>query len=155
MAGKKQSSDLSGVHLWLVMMKAYRSVRAADLESIRGTGLGLSDFAVLELLLHKGPTPVNTIGRTVDLTSGSITTAVDRLSGRGLVRRRQDGEDRRVFRVELTAKGRRLIERAFGEHAARLETIFSGLTKAERESLLSLHRKLGFHAEVSGELNGA
>ena len=39
----------------------------------------MSDFAVLEALLHKGAQPVNVIGKRVFLTSGSITTAIDRL----------------------------------------------------------------------------
>ncbi|MEM7144437.1 MAG: MarR family transcriptional regulator [Verrucomicrobiota bacterium] len=151
MVKRGQREDLRGVHLWLVMMKAYRAVRAADMESIRGTRLGLSDFAVLELLLHKGATPVNVIGRTVDLTSGSITTAVDRLEGKKLVKRRRDVEDGRVFRVSLTAKGERLIERAFGEHAERLESVFSALTKGERAEFLRLNRKLGKSAMAASE----
>jgi MarR family 2-MHQ and catechol resistance regulon transcriptional repressor len=132
------------------MMKAYRSVQAVALESIGSTGLGLSDFAVLELLLHKGPTPVNAIGRWVKLTSGSITTAVDRLQERDLVRRRQDEGDRRVFHVELTAKGRRLIGKAFEGHAEDLEEVFGCLTKEERGAWLSLLRKAGRHAEALG-----
>ncbi len=72
--------DRSGLHLWLVLWKAYESVRAHADRDIRGLGVGFSDFAVLELLLHKGPTPVNAIGQRVHLTSGSITAAVDRLA---------------------------------------------------------------------------
>jgi len=59
--------DRSGLHVWLVLWKAYESVRAHADRHIRGLGLGFSDFAVLELLLHKGPTPVNAIGQRVHL----------------------------------------------------------------------------------------
>jgi MarR family 2-MHQ and catechol resistance regulon transcriptional repressor len=128
------------------MMKAYRSAQGVALESIGSTGLGLSDFGVLEMLLHKGPMPVNAIGRKVHLTSGSITTAVDRMQGRGLVKRRQDDRDRRVYHVALTAKGRRLIEKAFERHAEDLEGVFVSLTKTEKESWLALHRKVGRRA---------
>jgi len=55
-----------------------------------------SDFAVLEALLHKGPLPVNEIGKKILLTSGSITVAIDRLEKRGLVERRAHGTDRRA-----------------------------------------------------------
>jgi MarR family 2-MHQ and catechol resistance regulon transcriptional repressor len=58
---------------------AHRSIAAHD--------LGFSDFTILEALLHKGPMLVNEIGRRIELTSGSITTAVDRLEARGLVER--------------------------------------------------------------------
>jgi MarR family 2-MHQ and catechol resistance regulon transcriptional repressor len=152
---KNQGPDLSAPHLWLVMMKAYRSAQAVALESIGSTGLGLSDFAVLEMLLHKGPMPVNAIGKKVSLTSGSMSTAADRLQERGLVRRRQDDRDRRVFHVALTAKGQRLIEKAFDGHAKDLEEVFVSLTKAEKESWLALHRKVGRMAESLTEARGA
>src|ERR1035438_9424421 len=60
-------------HVWLVMMKAMRALTRYAAAGIEETGLGLSDFGVLELLLHKGPLPVNTIGPIVNLTPGSIS----------------------------------------------------------------------------------
>src|SRR5437764_9168991 len=86
-ANKKKIADVSGTHLWLVMMKAHRALQRLATRSIESSGVGLSDFAVLEMLLHKGPQPVNEIGRRIELTSGAITTAVDRLESRGLVTR--------------------------------------------------------------------
>ncbi|MFZ1998607.1 MAG: MarR family transcriptional regulator, partial [Candidatus Sulfotelmatobacter sp.] len=62
-------------HVWLVMMKAMRALTKYAAAGIEETGLGLSDFGVLEVLLHKGPLPVNTIGPIVDLTPGSISIA--------------------------------------------------------------------------------
>lgn len=85
--------------------------------SLSALGLGHSDFAVLEVLLHKGPQPVNVIGKKVLLTSASITAAVDRLESRKLVQRRADSKDRRSRIVQLTKTGRHLIERAFQKHA--------------------------------------
>jgi DNA-binding MarR family transcriptional regulator len=66
---------------------------------------------VLEVLLRKGPLPVNTIGPKVWLTPGSISVAVDRLVKKGLVSRKDRAADRRVRQVELTAKGQALITR--------------------------------------------
>jgi len=138
-----KTEDLSGVHLWLVLWKAASAVRARAEEHIAALGLGESDFAVLELLLHKGPTPVNTIGRKVLLTSGSITTAVDRLAARKLVRRAVDARDGRVRQVELTAAGRALIQPAYTDHARAMERAAAGLNREERAILLPLLRKLG------------
>src|SRR5260370_39514393 len=81
-------------HVWLVMMKEMRSLTRYASAGIEETGLGLSDFGVLEVLLHKGPLPVNTIGPIVDLTPGSISIAVDRLFAKGLVTRVESTEDR-------------------------------------------------------------
>ncbi|MGB0744663.1 MAG: MarR family transcriptional regulator, partial [Opitutales bacterium] len=64
----------SGTHLFLLLWKASHAVMRYDEHSIRDAGFNsLSDFAVLEVLLHKGSLPVNTIGEKVLLTSGSIT----------------------------------------------------------------------------------
>ena len=81
-------------HAWLVMMKAMRALTRYAAAGIEETGLGLSDFGVLEVLLNKGPLPVNTIGPIVDLTPGSISIVVDRLFAKGLVTRVESTEDR-------------------------------------------------------------
>ena len=138
--------DSSGVHVWLVLMKAFQALFPHAAGSIKRTELGDSDFRVLEALLHKGPLPVNTVGPKVWLTPGSISVAVDRLVKKGLVSRKDRAGDRRVRQVELTAKGRALITRGFREHAAAMETAVSVLSKTERLTLLRLLKKLGKHA---------
>ncbi|HKW97924.1 MAG TPA: MarR family winged helix-turn-helix transcriptional regulator [Bryobacteraceae bacterium] len=135
-----------GIHLWLVLWKAYAALQAHAYQDIRSSGLGLSDFAVLEMLLHKGPAPVNAIGAQVDLTSGSISVAIDRLAHKGLVKRRDDPDDRRARMVHLTPRGRKLIERAFERHAAAMERATSGLSQTERAQAVRLLKKLGMHA---------
>lgn len=143
----------TGVHTWLVLWKAARAVETRARRSIDGAGLCASDFGVLEALLHKGPLPVNVLGRKVLLTSGSITTAVDRLARRGLVARHDDPDDRRVRRVSLTDEGRALITPVFDRHAADLEDVVSRLTADERTTLVALLRKVGKGAE--GVVDGA
>ena len=138
--------DSTGVHVWLVLMKVFQALFPHAEESIKRTQLGDSDFRVLEVLLHKGALPVNTIGPKVWLTPESISVAVDRLVKRGLVSRKDHPNDRRVRRVELTPKGRALITRGFGEHAAAMEHVAGVLSKHERLTLLRLLKKLGKHA---------
>src|SRR5258708_8900129 len=125
--------DTSGVHVWLVIGKAFQAVaaRAAKSLNVSRTGLGDSDFRVLEVLLHKGPLPVNTIGPKVWLTPGSISVAVDRLVKKGLVKRKNT-DDRRVRLVELTPKGRAVITKTFREHAAAMEEAARGPLQKER-----------------------
>src|ERR1700747_539813 len=100
-------------HAWLVMMKAMRALTRYAAAGIEETGLGLSAFGALEVLLHTGPLPVNTIGPIVDLTPGSISIAVDRLFAKGLVTRVESTEDRRVRIVGLTSRGKALLGGAF------------------------------------------
>ncbi len=140
--------ETSGTHLWLVLWKAYDSVRAHAVRHIESLGLGLSDFGVLEILLHKGPLPVNTIGGMIRLTSGSITSAIDRLEKKGLVERAGDPGDRRSRIVHLTDIGRKLISCAFADHEAAMERATSGLSPDEREQAAMLLKKLGLHAQA-------
>src|ERR1039458_10586316 len=78
----------SGLRVWLILWKAYEAMREHARTHAESLELCLSDFGVLEVVLEKGPTPVNAIGEKIRLTSGSITTAVDRLERKGLVERR-------------------------------------------------------------------
>jgi MarR family 2-MHQ and catechol resistance regulon transcriptional repressor len=140
------NQDSSATRLWLILWKAARAVEQNALNSLAGLGLGLSEFAVLEALLHKGPLPVNAIGRKVLLTSGSITSAIDRLESRRLVRRAVDPRDSRSRIVHLTAAGRRLIAKAFQRHACDMEETLAVLKSAERVELVRLLKKAGMWA---------
>jgi MarR family transcriptional regulator, 2-MHQ and catechol-resistance regulon repressor len=141
-------------HVWLVMMKAMRALTRYAAAGIEETGLGLSDFAVLEVLLHKGPLPVNTIGPIVDLTPGSISIAVDRLFAKGLVSRVESGEDRRVRIVALTSRGGDLIAPAFRKHAGQMRKVFSELSSEELRSLEVALKKIGKRAAALMEQRG-
>jgi MarR family transcriptional regulator, 2-MHQ and catechol-resistance regulon repressor len=133
--------------LWLVLWRAYDSLREHAERNIASIGLGFSDFAVLEYLLHKGPSPVNIVGAKIRLTSGSITAAVDRLERKGMVERRDNPSDRRARIVHLTAAGSKVIECAFSDHEAAMDHAASGLTAAERKLAVDLLRKLGLTAQ--------
>jgi MarR family transcriptional regulator, 2-MHQ and catechol-resistance regulon repressor len=133
-------------HVWLVMIKAMRALTRYAVAGIEDTGLGESDFRVLEILLHKGPLPVNTIGPIVDLTPGSISIAVDRLFTKGLVSRIESKEDRRVRIVALTQKGKDLIVPAFRRHSAQMRKVFGELTDGELQGLEAALKKIGKRA---------
>jgi MarR family 2-MHQ and catechol resistance regulon transcriptional repressor len=143
----QRPGDSSGVHLWLVLMKAHRSlVRHAE-QSIQSLEMCISDFGVLEVLLHKGPQSVGEIGRRVELTSGSITTAIDRLEQRGLVARTAHASDRRARVVHLTPAGKAHITKEFARHKDAMDRAAHGLSKTERGTLVELLKKLGTTAE--------
>lgn len=138
--------DTSGTHVWLILMKVHRALAKHAAHSIEELDMCVSDFAVLELLLHRGPQPVNAIGRRLDLTSGSITTAIDRLERRQFVVRGFDARDRRARIVSLTREGKARITEVFGHHKRAMDRAAAGLSPKERESLIGLARKLGTSA---------
>jgi MarR family 2-MHQ and catechol resistance regulon transcriptional repressor len=138
-------------HTLLVMLKALRAIRHFALPAIFKAGLGESDFRVLEVLLHKGPMPVNAIGPKVDLNPGSVSVAVDRLYKKGLVSRVESESDRRVRSVELTEKGRRVFVPVFRQHAALIKRAFQDVSPQERRQLEEVLKRIGRRAEKVSE----
>src|ERR1700736_6639864 len=144
---RERRADSSGVHVWLVLMKAHRSMARHAARSAVCLETCISDFAVLEVLLHKGPQSVGEIGRRVDLTSGSITTAIDRLEKRRLVARAAHASDRRARVVHLTPDGKARITQVFATHKEAMDRAAHGVSKAERVALIELLKRLGTTAE--------
>ncbi len=134
------------LRLFTVLMRASQTVAAHARRDISRHGLTPSEFGVLELLLHKGPTPLGAVGQKILLTTGSVTHVIDTLEKKGLVRRVACPSDRRVLYADLTDQGRELIVRAFPEHAECLRNAMSGLSPEEQETLANLAKRLGLSA---------
>jgi MarR family 2-MHQ and catechol resistance regulon transcriptional repressor len=128
--------------LWVVLARAYQSVAARSRSDIAARGLSASAFAVLEALLHKGPLTACELRDSILLTGGATTYVVDSLEREGLVTR-SAGMDRRIRRVSLTTSGCDLISRQFPPHAALIVEAVAGLSAEERETAISLLKKLG------------
>jgi MarR family 2-MHQ and catechol resistance regulon transcriptional repressor len=145
-----RGARIEAPRLWIVLSRCYRAVGQVAERSIAEAGLGLSDFAALEALLHKGPQTITEIQAKVLLASGSMTAAVDRLERKGLVVRRSTPNDRRSKILELTPEGKRVVEAAFGRHAAELEAAMTVLNQKEKRQLYGLLKKLGLFAAGKG-----
>lgn len=142
-------TDQSAIHTWLVLMKAHRTLARHATRSIEALDMCLSDFGILEALLHKGPQSVKELGRRIELTSGSMTAAIDRLEARHLVGRADHATDRRAWVIHLTPAGKALITRVFAGHQEAMEkAMSSGLSRADRATLTDLLRRLGTSAEA-------
>jgi len=148
----KVSAQVQAPRLWLVLSRCYRAMSHVAERSVAEAGLGLSDFAALEALLHKGPLTITDIQAKVLLASGSMTAAVDRLERKGLVVRRATPSDRRAKVLELTPEGKRVVEAAFRRHAVELAAAMAILNATEKRRLYGLLKKLGiFAAEARAE----
>jgi MarR family transcriptional regulator, 2-MHQ and catechol-resistance regulon repressor len=135
--------------LWIVLARCHRALSLLVERSVADQGLCLTDFMLLEALLHKGPLTISEIQAKVLLASGSMTAAVDRVEKRGLVIRKTTPEDRRARVLELTPEGRRLIRAAYKEHTTDLEAAMQILDNKERQQLYNTAKKLGrFASEI-------
>jgi len=148
-SGSEAKGVLDAPRIWLVLARAYGSIAAYIESSFGDRGFGLTDFMVLEVLLHKGPLTISAIGEKVLLASASMTSAIDRLEKRGLVRRAGSECDRRIRMVELTCEGRIFAEQIYRHHVEDIERIAADLSAEERRVLHSGLKKMGLAAQAA------
>jgi DNA-binding MarR family transcriptional regulator len=111
-------------------------------------GLQVGEADVLFTLFRAGPphhlSPTHLADSTL-VTTGTMTSRLDKLEQRGLVRRVANREDRRGLVIELTAEGRKLVDGLVDDHVANEEEMLAGLSERERRQLTSILRKLVAH----------
>jgi MarR family 2-MHQ and catechol resistance regulon transcriptional repressor len=140
--------ETSSAALWVVLARAYRSIAAFVERSVAALDIGLSDFMILEALLHKGPLTMSELCEAALITNASMTAAIDRLEERAFLERAADKQDRRVRRVQLTVQGTALIKRLYARHERDLEEVMSGIPPAERAELRRGLKAIGLAAQA-------
>lgn len=138
-----QNETERALKLYIVLSRASKVIAEEVVKTIEKHGLNPTEFAVLELLHHKGRQPIQKIGQKILLSSGSMTYVVDKLAKRGLLERVFCEEDKRVTYMSITVDGKNLIESIFPAHADRIESIMSVLSPEEQELAIALLKKLG------------
>jgi MarR family 2-MHQ and catechol resistance regulon transcriptional repressor len=147
-------TDTSAAALWVVLARAYRAMAAFVEHSVATLDIGLSDFMILEALLHKGPLTMTELCQAALITNASMTAAIDRLEERKFVERVASKEDRRVRRVQLTPQGTALIKRLYTRHERDLEEVMASVPAAQRAELRRALKTIGLAAQAGLSSNG-
>lgn len=142
MDDQKREIDLK---LFVVLSRAYRAILDHVKKDIKSHGLNPTEFAVLELLYHKGPQPLQQIGEKILITSGSITYVVDKLEQKKYLMRKPCGKDRRIIYGTITEEGTKFMDEIFPSHHARIQQLMHGLDDEEKEQAIQLLKKLGLN----------
>lgn len=129
-----------------VLLRSAQSVQDATKKDIAKYNLNQTEFAVLELLYHKGDQPIQVIGKKILIASSSITYVVDKLEEKNYVTRRACPTDRRVTYAGITENGKELMDKIFPEHVEKIEEIFEKLSDQEVSTLIEYLKKVGLHA---------
>lgn len=137
--GKEKDLSLKSL---IALTRCYQSVHKRETRTIKDAGVTVSQFAVLELLYHKGDMRVCEITEKVLSTAGNMTVIIENLVKDGMVTRTIDPNDRRVNLISLTEKGRKIIADNFPNHVDNIDEIFSALSMDEKENLVNLLKKL-------------
>lgn len=130
---------MTDVNLKLVIATArcYNTVFSRIEKNVQEYGLNISEFGVLEMLLHKGEQPVQKIAEKILVTSGTITYVLDKLQKKELIYRRKCDKDKRIFYISLTQKGDELIRDAFEKHKKFLDELFHGLEDDMKNNIVT------------------
>lgn len=144
---KHMEEVAASLKLFVVLSRAIQSIEKQVIKNVKTYDLNLTEFAVLELLYHKGDQPVQKIGQKILLASSSITYVVDKLEEKGYICRRACKEDRRVTYVSITEQGKELMDKIFPEHREELNKIMGGLNLEEKLDLIEKLKKLGLFAK--------
>lgn len=136
----------TALKLFVVLNRALAAVQAHSRADIESHGLTDGEFAILEVLHHKGPLLLGEVQKRILASSGGITFLVDRLEKRGLVTREPCPTDRRARYAALTPEGSALMTRIFPAHAEAIRRAMSGLGLADQRQAIALLRTLGTEA---------
>ena len=129
--------------LFIVLSRAHKAINESTNQFFQQNGVNPTEFAVLELLFHKGRQPLQQIGNKILLASGSITYVVDKLEKRGYLNRVSCPKDRRVTYAEISEEGAPFMSEIFPKHEQQLNEIMNVLTTEEKEMAIELLKKLG------------
>lgn len=135
--------------LFIVLSRAYRAINENVNKLIQTYGLNPTEFAVMELLYHKGDQPLQQIGGKILLASGSITYVVDKLEEKGYLRRVACPTDRRVTFAQITENGKEMIENIFPSHEQKINELMSELSFEEKDKVIELVKRLGLSVAKS------
>ena len=131
------------LRLWVDLARCAASVHRVSARDIQRYGLTQPQFAVLEVLYHKGSLPLRVIGEKLLVTGGNVTYVADQLEKGGYLRRERSASDRRVIHACLTAKGASLMARIFPRHARAIARAAAALSPREQAALARLLVKWG------------
>ena len=132
-----------------VLLRSSQSIEEVLRKDMQKYGLNMTEFAVLELLYHKGDQPIQKIGEKILITSGSITYVVDKLEKKGFAQRLACPSDRRVTFASITEKGQTFMEDIFPQHEKKVAEIFSVLDDTQQQQFIEMAKLVGLHAKNS------
>ncbi|WP_441000017.1 MarR family winged helix-turn-helix transcriptional regulator [Fodinibius sp. SL11] len=131
------------LNAFIKLMRATETINNRLNRQLSDVGLTISQFGVLEALLHLGPLNQKALGEKLLKSGGNITLVIDNLEKSGWVERHQDPEDRRSMLIHLTDEGEEFISDYFPKHLDRIVSEFEVLSDNELEQLGNICKKLG------------
>lgn len=128
-----KSTFTQAIRSWMDVFM-HRSMRSWG-QYAKSTGLSMPQFSILMQLHHKGACGVSDISERFDITNAAASQLVDKLFQSGFVKRDEDPNDRRAKLLNLTDKGKKLIQQGMEERYRWVDELSGRLSTEEREKV--------------------
>jgi MarR family transcriptional regulator, 2-MHQ and catechol-resistance regulon repressor len=140
---KGTRDEIRAIDAYIKLQRSAEASSARATRHLASVSLTFSQYGVLDILYHLGPLPLGQIAEKILKSEGNMTTVVDNLERRGLVRRERNEKDRRVITLSLTETGQQIIEEVLPQHIQAIIEEMSILTPDQQETLSRLCREIG------------
>jgi MarR family 2-MHQ and catechol resistance regulon transcriptional repressor len=140
---KGTESEVLSLNAYITLLRSCDTISNQIGNLLNKKKLTMSQFGVLESLYYVGPMCQREIGTKILKSTANITTVIDNLEKRSLVKRIRQEDDRRYITVNITEKGKTYLESIIPFHMKEIFKRMEILSEAERKSLYTICKKLG------------
>src|SRR5512135_2892363 len=121
------------LHSWVDISSQY-AMRSWTRHA-RATGLSMPQFSILMQLYHRGDCGISDISDRFAITTAAASQHVENLVQAGLIGRTEDPRDRRAKQIQLSEKGRALIQHGFGARYQWIDQLASAIDPRDQEKI--------------------
>lgn len=123
-------------------MQTSKAIQERIRDEMSKNKLSITEFSVLEVLFYQGKQTIQQIGNRILISSGSMTYVIDKLEQKGIIKRNDCREDRRVIHITLTTEGMEMMENIMPKYQAMVDSFFEDLTGDESELMVYFLKKV-------------
>ena len=127
---------------FLLLMQTSKAIQERIRDEMFKHKLSITEFSVLEVLFYQGKQTIQQIGNRILISSGSMTYVIDKLEQKGILKRNDCREDRRVIHITLTAEGMKMMENIMPQYKDMVDSFFGDLTGEESQLLVNSLKKV-------------
>jgi MarR family transcriptional regulator, 2-MHQ and catechol-resistance regulon repressor len=127
---------------FLLLMQTSKAIQERIRDEMSKNKLSITEFSVLEVLFYEGKQTIQQIGNRILISSGSMTYVIDKLEQKGIIKRNDCREDRRVIHITLTTEGMEMMENIMPKYQDMVDSLFEDLTSDESELLVNCLKRV-------------
>ena len=127
---------------FLLLMQTTKAIQEKIRDEMSKNKLSITEFSVLEVLFYLGKQTIQQIGTRILISSGSMTYVIDKLEQKGIIKRNDCKEDRRVIHITLTPEGMDMMENIMPKYQDMVDSFFEDLTEDDSELMIHFFNKV-------------